>query len=81
MLLSNISNKPATSTATTIKDGFQLTPRFLGKSHCRSGGFGCVLCTSSGQTGVYETVESLRDHINTSHDKWQMLHERDMVNR
>ncbi|KAK7994608.1 hypothetical protein PG991_016196 [Apiospora marii] len=79
--LSSISsNKPATAT-TVIKDGFQLTPRFLGKSHCRSGGFGCVLCTSSGTTGMYDTVESLRDHINTSHDKWQMLHERDMVNR
>ncbi|KAK8121657.1 hypothetical protein PG984_010327 [Apiospora sp. TS-2023a] len=82
-LLSNnrIRNKATATITTTIKDGFQLTPRFLGKSHCGAGGFGCVLCTSSGQTGVYDTVESLRDHINTSHDKWQMLHERDLVNR
>ncbi|KAK7986920.1 hypothetical protein PG996_006470 [Apiospora saccharicola] len=82
-LLSNNStrNKATATASTTIKDGFLLTPRFLGKSHCGTGGFGCVLCTSSGQTGVYDTVESLRDHINTSHDKWQMLHERDLVNR
>lgn len=75
------NNKPATATSIAIKHGFQLTPRFLGKSHCQSGGFGCVLCTSSGATGVYDTVESLRDHINTSHDKWQMLHERDLASR
>ncbi|KAK8133272.1 hypothetical protein PG999_001445 [Apiospora kogelbergensis] len=66
---------------TMVKDGFRLTPRFLGKSHCRGGGFGCVLCTSGGKTDVYESVEGLRDHINASHDKWQMLHERDMANR
>ncbi|KAK8017107.1 hypothetical protein PG993_015296 [Apiospora rasikravindrae] len=76
----NNSNSTKKAT-TTVKDGFQLTPRFLGKSHCGTGGFGCVLCTSSGKTDVYESVESLRDHINMSHDKWQMLHERDMVNR
>ncbi|KAK6860796.1 hypothetical protein PG995_004432 [Apiospora arundinis] len=77
-LFGNNSNKTAT---TTVKDGFQLTPRFLGKSHCQGGGFGCVLCTSGGKTDVYESVEDLRDHINASHDKWQMLHERDMVSR
>ncbi|KAK6829860.1 platelet-activating factor acetylhydrolase [Apiospora arundinis] len=77
-LFGNNSNKAAT---TAVKDGFQLTPRFLGKSHCQGGGFGCVLCTSGGKTDVYESVEDLRDHINASHDKWQMLHERDMVSR
>lgn len=68
--------------AMQVKDGFQLTARFLGKSH-REGGFGCVLCTSSGGTeiGTYETVEGLRDHINASHDKWQILHDSDMAGR
>ncbi len=33
-------------TAMVIKDGFQITPRFLGKSHCDKG-LGCVLCTVS----------------------------------
>ncbi|KAK7961594.1 uncharacterized protein PG986_002419 [Apiospora aurea] len=75
------NNRKKAAFATAIKDGFQLTPRFLGKSHCGAGGFGCVLCTSSGRTDVYESVERLRDHINASHEKWQMLHERDMVNR
>ncbi|KAK8075849.1 hypothetical protein PG997_010512 [Apiospora hydei] len=78
--MSSSNNRKKAAFATTIKDGFQLTPRFLGKSHCGTGGFGCVLCTSSGRTDVYESVERLRDHINASHDKWQMLHERDMVN-
>ncbi|ORY66975.1 uncharacterized protein BCR38DRAFT_425416 [Pseudomassariella vexata] len=63
--------------ATMVKDGFQLTPRFLGKSHFQ-GGFGCVLCISSGKTEEYETVENLRDHINAAHNKWQMLHDRDL---
>lgn len=57
-----------------------MTPRFLGKSHCE-GGFGCVLCTSSGRTETYAKVEALRDHINASHTKWQMLHDRDLAGR
>ncbi|XXH02942.1 hypothetical protein Hte_009332 [Hypoxylon texense] len=64
----------------TVNEGFQITPRFLGKSHCE-GGFGCVLCTSSGRTEVYAKVEDLRHHINASHTKWQMLHDRDMAGR
>lgn len=64
----------------TVNEGFQITPRFLGKSHCE-GGFGCVLCTSSGRTEIYAKVEDLRDHINASHTKWQMLHDRDMAGR
>ncbi|KAI1771235.1 hypothetical protein F4818DRAFT_216832 [Hypoxylon cercidicola] len=63
-----------------VNDGFQITPRFLGKSHCE-GGFGCVLCTSSGRTEIYVDVADLRDHINASHTKWQMLHDRDMAGR
>ncbi len=42
-------------------------------------GYGCVLCISTGRTDTYETVESLRLHINATHDKWQMLHDRDMT--
>ncbi|KAI1100819.1 hypothetical protein F4804DRAFT_32776 [Jackrogersella minutella] len=64
--------------ALTVKEGFQITPRFLGKSHC-DGGFGCVLCTSSGRTETYPNVEELKDHINASHTKWQLLHDRDMI--
>ncbi|KAI0882370.1 uncharacterized protein GGS22DRAFT_170778 [Annulohypoxylon maeteangense] len=61
-----------------VKEGFMITARFLGKSHC-DGGFGCVLCTSSGRTETYSNVESLKDHINASHTKWQLLHDRDMI--
>ncbi|KAI1452011.1 hypothetical protein F4805DRAFT_56395 [Annulohypoxylon moriforme] len=64
--------------ALMVKEGFLITARFLGKSHCDAG-FGCVLCTSSGRTETYSNVESLKDHINASHTKWQMLHDRDMV--
>ncbi|KAI1760785.1 hypothetical protein GGR53DRAFT_61831 [Hypoxylon sp. FL1150] len=64
----------------TVNEGFQMTPRFLGKSHCE-GGFGCVLCTSSGRTETYAKVEDLRDHVNASHTKWQMLHDRDLAGR
>ncbi|KAI0829550.1 hypothetical protein F5Y06DRAFT_211433 [Hypoxylon sp. FL0890] len=67
-------------TAMTVKDGFRITPRFLGKSHCE-GGYGCVLCTSSGRTETYPSVADLKDHINASHSKWQLLHDRDMVGR
>ncbi|KAI0457365.1 hypothetical protein F5B21DRAFT_512661 [Xylaria acuta] len=62
----------------TIKDGFQITPRFLGKSHCESG-LGCVLCTSSGRTETFRSVEGLKAHINSSHTKWQLLHDRDLT--
>ncbi|OTB02945.1 hypothetical protein M426DRAFT_12982 [Hypoxylon sp. CI-4A] len=69
-------------TAAMVKEGFHMTARFLGKSH-REGGFGCVLCASSGktETETYVSVESLRDHINTCHTKWQMLHDRDMASQ
>ncbi|KAI1448876.1 hypothetical protein F5Y02DRAFT_414877 [Annulohypoxylon stygium] len=62
----------------TVKEGFQITSRFLGKSHC-DGGFGCVLCTSTGRMETYSNVEHLKDHINASHTKWQLLHDRDMI--
>lgn len=64
-----------------VKDGFRMTPRFLGKSHCEGGGFGCVLCTSSGRTVTYADANALRDHINAAHTKWQMLHDLDMAGR
>ncbi|KAI1279456.1 hypothetical protein F5Y07DRAFT_43622 [Xylaria sp. FL0933] len=65
-------------TAMVIKDGFQITPRFLGKSHCEKG-LGCVLCTSSGKTETFGSVEGLKTHINSSHTKWQLLHDRDLA--
>ncbi|KAI0550478.1 hypothetical protein F4679DRAFT_583443 [Xylaria curta] len=64
----------------TIKDGFQITPRFLGKSHCEDG-LGCVLCTSSGETKTFDNVGDLKAHINSSHTKWQLLHDRDLTGR
>ncbi|OTB19134.1 hypothetical protein K445DRAFT_314004 [Daldinia sp. EC12] len=66
--------------AVIVKEGFEITARFLGKSHC-DGGFGCVLCTSSGKTETYTRVEDLKDHINASHTKWQLLHDQDMAGR
>lgn len=42
-------------------------------------GYGCVLCTSTGRTEMYETAKNLRAHINATHDKWQMLHDRDVA--
>ncbi|KAI1748376.1 hypothetical protein F4782DRAFT_534484 [Xylaria castorea] len=63
-----------------IKDGFQITCRFLGKSHCE-GGLGCVLCTSSGETKTFGNVGDLKAHINSSHTKWQLLHDRDLTGR
>ncbi|KAI1202827.1 hypothetical protein F5X97DRAFT_190520 [Nemania serpens] len=63
-----------------IKDGFRITPRFLGKSHCENG-LGCVLCTSSGRTETFGSVEGLKAHINSSHTKWQLLHDRDLAER
>ncbi|KAK3689893.1 hypothetical protein B0T22DRAFT_528658 [Podospora appendiculata] len=78
-----------------VKDGFRMTRRFLAKSHCDQStdegvaigssadqprpGYGCVLCTSTGRSETYETAENLRVHINATHDKWQMLHDRDMT--
>ncbi|KAI1114502.1 hypothetical protein F5Y14DRAFT_171229 [Nemania sp. NC0429] len=66
--------------SSVIKDGFRITPRFLGKSHCESG-LGCVLCTSSGRTETFSGVEGLKAHINSSHTKWQLLHDRDLAER
>jgi len=67
------------------RDGFLITKRFLAKSHCDRGDddttapkYACVLCTSTGRTEVYDTAEALRGHINKGHDKWQMLHDRDL---
>lgn len=60
-----------------LKEGFRLTVRFLVKSHHSIDGYGCVLCTSSGKSEKYEGVEHLRDHINASHTKWQLLHDAD----
>ncbi|RYP09307.1 hypothetical protein DL764_001354 [Monosporascus ibericus] len=65
----------------TVKDGFRITPRFLGKSHREGGGFGCVLCTSSGKAGIYGDANALGEHINIAHTKWQMLHDLDMAGR
>ncbi|KAK3385391.1 hypothetical protein B0H63DRAFT_449449 [Podospora didyma] len=79
----------------TVKDGFRMTRRFLAKSHCDkstdegvaigpsadqpSPGYGCVLCTSTGRTETYETAENLQAHINAAHNKWQMIHDKDMT--
>lgn len=81
-------------TIVLLKEGFRLTPRFLAKSHCDAsalrpgamiddpsavkGGYGCVLCTSLGRAETFDDVEGLRVHINACHDKWQMLHDRDL---
>ncbi|EFX03574.1 hypothetical protein CMQ_502 [Grosmannia clavigera kw1407] len=75
-----LRHSPSTTTI-VLKDGFSLSPRFLAKSHCEGAesGFGCVLCTSNGLTETYGTAEDLRVHINTTHDKWQMLHDRDLA--
>ncbi|CAK7200239.1 hypothetical protein SEUCBS139899_002930 [Sporothrix eucalyptigena] len=64
-----------------LKEGFGMSRRFLAKSHCEGadGGYGCVLCTSTGVAQTYETVGDLRTHINVAHDKWQMLHDRDLA--
>ncbi len=78
-----------------LKEGFRLTRRFLAKSHCSqrlgndsssspdtqpsSHGYGCVLCTSTGRTETYSSVENLRVHIDATHNKWQMLHDPDMT--
>ncbi|KAI0466145.1 hypothetical protein F4859DRAFT_519340 [Xylaria cf. heliscus] len=60
-------------TTMVIKDGFQITPRFLGKSHCADG--------LGGKTETFRSVEDLKAHINSSHTKWQLLHDRDLTGR
>lgn len=63
--------------ASQLKEGFKLTTRYLAKSHVESNGFGCVLCTSTGKSEKFEGVEMLKEHINASHTKWQLLHDTD----
>ncbi|KEY65691.1 hypothetical protein S7711_11163 [Stachybotrys chartarum IBT 7711] len=63
--------------ALVLKEGFKLTERYLAKSHVGSDAYGCVLCTSSGRSERYEGARHLRDHINTCHTKWQLLHDAD----
>lgn len=60
-----------------LKEGFKLTQRYLAKSHLGPAGFGCVLCTSTGKSGRFESVAELKEHINGSHTKWQLLHDAD----
>lgn len=67
----------ARKTSTLLKEGFRMRARFLAKSHHGEHAFGCVLCTSSGKSDMYDSVERLRDHINASHSKWQLLHDAD----
>ncbi|CAK7236927.1 hypothetical protein SBRCBS47491_009802 [Sporothrix bragantina] len=64
-----------------LKEGFGMSRRFLAKSHCEGadGGYGCVLCTSSGVAQTYLAADDLRTHINVAHNKWQMLHDRDLT--
>lgn len=62
-----------------LKEGFRMSSRFLAKSHSDKDVFGCILCVSSGKTETYESPELLGAHINTSHTKWQILHERDIA--
>ncbi|RYC62434.1 hypothetical protein CHU98_g3783 [Xylaria longipes] len=59
--------------AMVINDGFQITSRFLGKSHCRNG--------LGGETETFGSVGDLKAHINSSHTKWQLLHDRDLTGR
>ncbi|KAK3346591.1 hypothetical protein B0T25DRAFT_461829 [Lasiosphaeria hispida] len=91
----NVPELSKTKNYLAVKDGFRVTKRFLAKSHCDQSadegvaiapsadqpkpGYGCVLCTSTGRTETYETPGTLRAHINATHDKWQMLHDRDMT--
>ncbi|KAF6823657.1 hypothetical protein CPLU01_11291 [Colletotrichum plurivorum] len=62
-----------------LKEGFRMSSRFLAKSHSDKDVFGCILCVSSGKTETYESPELLGVHINSSHTKWQILHERDIA--
>lgn len=91
----NVPELSDTSGYMALKDGFRITRRFLAKSHCDQSAdkgisigssadqtpsrYGCVLCTSTGRTERFETALMLRAHINATHDKWQMLHDRDMA--
>ncbi|WYZ43818.1 hypothetical protein EsH8_VII_000254 [Colletotrichum jinshuiense] len=61
-----------------LKDGFQMSSRFLAKSHSDRDEFACCLCVPTGKTEKYESAEALRAHINLSHTKWQILHDRDI---
>ena len=91
----NVSELAESKGYLAVRDGFRITKRFLAKSHCdrstdegvaiapsadqSKAGFGCVLCTSTGRMETYESVDGLRTHINTTHHKWQMLHDKDMT--
>ncbi|KAH7324375.1 hypothetical protein B0I35DRAFT_424027 [Stachybotrys elegans] len=60
-----------------LKEGFKLTERFLAKSHLGPNMYGCVLCTSRGRSERYTGTDHLKEHINASHTKWQLLHDAD----
>ncbi|KAK1996410.1 hypothetical protein LX36DRAFT_113337 [Colletotrichum falcatum] len=61
-----------------LKEGFRMSSRFLAKSHSDRNEFACCLCVPSGKTNKYESADALRVHINISHTKWQILHDRDI---
>ncbi|KAK1585217.1 uncharacterized protein LY79DRAFT_591598 [Colletotrichum navitas] len=61
-----------------LKEGFRMSSRFLAKSHSDRNEFACCLCVPSGKTNKYESADALRAHINISHTKWQILHDRDI---
>ncbi|OHF04685.1 hypothetical protein CORC01_00156 [Colletotrichum orchidophilum] len=61
-----------------LKDGFRMSSRFLAKSHTDRNVFACCLCVPTGTTDNYESADALRAHINLSHRKWQILHDRDI---
>ena len=67
------------SESVRLKEGFQLTQRFLAKSHLGGpDGYGCTLCTSTGRTEQYRDIRGLQTHINLAHTKWQLLHDPDL---
>ncbi|GKT41401.1 uncharacterized protein ColSpa_01582 [Colletotrichum spaethianum] len=61
-----------------LKEGFRMSSRFLAKSHSDRNEFACCLCVPAGKTNKYESADALRVHINVSHTKWQILHDRDI---
>ncbi|GKT65130.1 hypothetical protein ColTof4_07518 [Colletotrichum tofieldiae] len=61
-----------------LKEGFRMSSRFLAKSHSDRNEFACCLCVPMGKTNKYESADALRAHINISHTKWQILHDRDI---
>ncbi|GJC84462.1 hypothetical protein ColLi_07300 [Colletotrichum liriopes] len=61
-----------------LKEGFRMSSRFLAKSHSDRNEFACCLCVPLGKTNKYESADALRAHINVSHTKWQILHDRDI---